>query len=200
MANQNENNEEVINHRELMEEEGLSIKDLPKEIQNQIKDFDNKLKKYEQTEDEDEESDIFLELQQDDVNIADNIQNWLEDNNSDGEDEEDYNPDEDDEEEEKKPVANNGNNKKPLPKQNQPIPNNNSISNTNTKTNNNAGNNIISPAKTVEQKIRENINNNVITVDKLTEIIGGEPDYPEHKIGSLRLRKQYLKPFYELIG
>ena len=26
-----------------------------------------------------------------------------------------------------------------------------------------------------------------------------EPDYPEHKVGSLRLRKQYLKPFYEVL-
>ena len=43
------------------------------------------------------------------------------------------------------------------------------------------------------------IKNNIISVQDLEKIIGREPDYPTQKINDLVLRKQYLKPFYEVV-
>lgn len=160
--------EETITHRDLISELGINIKDLPKEIQTQIKNFDKKLKRYESIEDDSEADKLFSELTQDDINISDNIQNWHEDITIDDEEEIDYS-DEDD----SKPDKN-----EPAPQQ----------PTTNQQT----------PKKDTEQMIRENLQNNAISVDKLIEILGQEPDYPEHRIGSLKLKKQYLKPFYVL--
>lgn len=160
-------NEETINHRELMEEEGLTIKQLPKEIQSQIKNFDKKLSLYESIEDEEDANRLFHELTQDDISIADNIQNWIEDISIDDEEEEDYSDEKD------------------IKSESQPVQNQQAVSQ---QTKNDT-----------EQIIRQNLQNNLISVDKLIEILGQEPDYPEHKIGALKLKKLYLKPFYQLV-
>ena len=79
-----DNNEELeIQHRNLIEEEEIVISELPIEIKKQMRDFNEKLKEYEETEDED----LFFELQQDDVLIADNIVTYLEDLEGDDEEE-----------------------------------------------------------------------------------------------------------------
>ena len=87
--NVNDEAEEMsIQHRELIEEEGINISDLPDEIKKDMRNFNSKLKEYEENGD----IDLYYELEQDDITIADNIQTWLEDNESDDEDEEDYDP------------------------------------------------------------------------------------------------------------
>jgi hypothetical protein len=63
----------------------VAVAELPEEIRQAMRLFNKKLSKYEQTEDES----LYYELQQDDVAIADGIENWLEDNEADDDDEDD---------------------------------------------------------------------------------------------------------------
>jgi hypothetical protein len=83
--NDNDNKEIEIEHRLVIEEEKIDINDLPEEIRQAMRLFNKKLDKYEQLGDDN----LYYELQQDDVAIADGIENWLEDNEDDDEDEDD---------------------------------------------------------------------------------------------------------------
>lgn len=51
-----------------------------------------------------------------------------------------------------------------------------------------------------ERKIIEicKYNANYISERNLASIIGKEPDYPCHKVGSITLKKVFMKSFYEL--
>jgi hypothetical protein len=121
--------------------------------------FNKKLDKYEQTGDDN----LYYELQQDDVAIADGIENWLEDNEAD-----------DDENEDDSYLQ------QAAPQQAAPqqaAPQSNSI----------------------QEKLLAVVKNNTISVQDLQNIIGREPDYPTEKVGNLIFKKQYLKPFYELV-
>jgi hypothetical protein len=166
MSNNTDHNEDEIEiqHRILIEEEEINISDLPPEVRNAMRKFNAKMKEYEETED----SDLFYELQQDDIAIADDITTWLEDIEGDENDEQDdddsYMSDEDEQSQ------------------------NSQAKNTNSPTN----------TSDIENKIRANAKNGVISIDDLQSILGREPNYPSEKIGSLVLNKQYLKPFYEL--
>lgn len=158
---ENENEELEIQHREYILEEDIEINDLPNEIKQAMRNFNAKLKRYEDIDDEEEENELFYELQQDDVAIADDILSWWEDVNSEdeNEEEEEYDLDDDD--------------------------SNNAIKN----------NNIV----VIENRVRSLITDNKISVSDLTNAIGGEPEYPEQQIGKIRLRKAYLKPYYEVV-
>jgi hypothetical protein len=153
----NNNDELDIQHRVLIEEEDIDVSELPREIQIAMRDFNKKLVNYEETGSEE----LFFQLQQDDVAIADDIQTFIEDNESDEEDEDDTYVDD---EENTSAVATNATNNVSL----------------------------------IENKIRESLKNNLISVEDLQKILSREPDYPTEKIGSLKLRKLYLKPFYEV--
>jgi hypothetical protein len=158
----NNNDELDIQHRVLIEEEDIDVSELPREIQIAMRDFNKKLVKYEETGSEE----LFFQLQQDDVAIADDIQTFIEDNESDEEDEDDTYVDDDEENEEKKSDSTNA------------VVATNNVS-------------------LIENKIRESLKNNLISVEDLQKILSREPDYPTEKVGNLKLRKLYLKPFYE---
>ena len=168
-----ENDELDIQHRVIIEEEGIDISELPKEIINAIRNFNIKLDKYEVTGN----NDLFFQLQQDDVAIADDIQTFIEDAESE-EDEEDESYANEDEEDD-----NDGDNKNQSQSQsqsNQPNqPQQNQLS-------------------TLEQLVIQSIKNNMISVEQLEKILKREPDYPNEQVGKIRLRKLYLKPFYEV--
>lgn len=161
--NQNEDDELEIQHRTLIEEEDLDISKLPNEIKAAMREFNSKLNEYEETGD----AELFFELQQDDVAIADDILTFIEDNDDESDDEEDgsYIDEEDEEEEEVRTQS--------------PSANNNQISE-------------------MEKSIRANVVDGKISVDDLEKIIKREPDYPNEQVGNLVLKKQYLKPFYEV--
>lgn len=158
---ENENEELEIQHREYILEEDIEINDLPNEIKQAMRNFNAKLKRYEDIDDEEEENELFYELQQDDVAIADAILSWWEDYNS-----------EDDSEEEEEYELDDDNDANAIQK-----------------------NTIIA----IQQKVHALITDNKISVSDLTNAIGGEPDYPEQQVGNIRLRKTYLKPYYEVI-
>jgi hypothetical protein len=157
--NDNDNKEIEIEHRLVIEEEKIEISELPEEIRQAMRLFNKKLDKYEQTGDDN----LYYELQQDDVAIADGIENWLEDNEAD-----------DDENEDDSYLQ------QAAPQQAAPqqaAPQSNSI----------------------QEKLLAVVKNNTISVQDLQNIIGREPDYPTEKVGNLIFKKQYLKPFYELV-
>ena len=163
---ENENEELEIQHREYILEEDIEINDLPNEIKQAMRNFNAKLKRYEDIDDEEEENELFYELQQDDVAIADAILSWWEDYNSeDDSEEEEYDLDDDDD-------TNADNDANAIQK-----------------------NTIIA----IQQKVHALITDNKISVVDLSNAIGGEPDYPEQQVGNIRLRKAYLKPYYEVI-
>jgi hypothetical protein len=161
---ENENEELEIQHREYILEEDIEINDLPNEIKQAMRNFNAKLKRYEDIDDEEEENELFYELQQDDVAIADAILSWWEDYNSedDSEEEEEYDLDDDNDDSTNKAIQNN---------------------------------NVIA----IQQKVRSLIRDNKISVADLSNAIGGDPEYPEQQVGNIRLRKAYLKPYYEVI-
>jgi hypothetical protein len=150
-------NEIEIQHRIVIEEDDIEISELPSEIRNAMRRFNTKLKEYEVSGD----ADLFHEIMQDDIVIADNITTWIEDNLSEEEEEDDsYADDSKQKAQAQAPQA---------------------------------------QASALEQKVRDSIKNGLISVEELEKIIDREPDYPNEQIGNLRLRKQYLKPFYEAI-
>ena len=162
-----ENEDFDIQHRLLIEEEEIDEDELPLEIQKAIRAFDIKLDKFEETND----ARLFLELQQDDVAIADDIQTFIEDGESDEDDEDDsYADDADDDDDD-----DDDNSKATQQSQ---------VTQTATLTD-------------IEKLVLENIKENKISVEKLQQILKREPDYPNQIIGKIRLRKLYLKPFYE---
>jgi hypothetical protein len=165
---ENENEELEIQHRQYIVEEDIEIDDLPNEIKQAMRNFNAKLKRYEDIDDEEEENELFFELQQDDVAIADAILSWWEDYNSedDSEEEEEYELDDDNDD------------------------------NDNDKNNDAVQKNTIIA---IQQKVSALITDNKISVVDLSNAIGGEPDYPEQQVGNIRLRKTYLKPYYEVI-
>lgn len=156
-------NEIEIQHRIVIEEDDIEISELPNEIRNAMRRFNTKLKEFEVSGD----ADLFHELMQDDIVIADNITTWIEDNLSEEEEEDDSYADDSKAQTPQTPQAQTPQ----APKQVHPL----------------------------EQKVRDSIKNGIISVEELEKIIDREPDYPTDQIGSLRLRKQYLKPFYEVI-
>ena len=165
-----EENEIEIQHRIVIEEDGIEISELPSEIRNAMRRFNTKLKEYEASGD----ADLFHEIMQDDIVIADNITTWIEDNLSEEEDEDDSYDDDSKQKappQAQAPQAQAPQAQTPQAKQVHPL----------------------------EQKVRDSIKNGIISVEELEKIIDREPDYPTDQIGSLRLRKQYLKPFYEVV-
>jgi hypothetical protein len=154
--NDNDNKEIEIEHRLVIEEEKIEISELPEEIRQAMRLFNKKLDKYEQTGDDN----LYYELQQDDVAIADGIENWLEDNEADDEDEDDSYL-----QQQAQQAA---------PQQPQ-------------------------QPNSIQEKLLAVVKNNTISVQDLQNIIGREPDYPTEKVGNLIFKKQYLKPFYELV-
>jgi outer membrane biosynthesis protein TonB len=200
MSNENNNDELEIQHRLYIQEEEINIPDLPSEIKQAMRNFNAKLKNYEESEDEETNEKLFLELQQDDVEIADNILTWWEDFNSEDDEEQEFEQEEEEEEESKPVEVNSKNTAQPKvevpaqPKVEVPAQ---------PKVEVPAQPKVEVPVQpkaeeSVEQKVRNLIKNNIISKSDLENVLGREADYPTQIVGNLKLRKQYLKPFYEV--
>jgi hypothetical protein len=51
---------------------------------------------------------------------------------------------------------------------------------------------------TDESVVMQNCSNGEIHCDILEEIIGSKPEYPYQQVGSIRLQKCYLRPYYKI--
>lgn len=52
--------------------------------------------------------------------------------------------------------------------------------------------------KTFENLVKENLRNGMICINKLTKIIGKQPEYPRQIVGTIVLEKCFLKPYYKI--
>ena len=170
-----ENNLE-LHHEELLESEDMSVKDLPSNLQQQIRGFNLQKKKYEQNPVENQK----FRLTRLSLELAEKIQNYI-----DKMDDEDEGEDED--LQEKKQVEKQ--NKKPaeIPK----------------KENKNVGGEVAQKESrksvvksgfgnfVMEKKILSitNAKKGKIGITDLAKIIGKEPDYPEQIVNNLKYNK-----------
>jgi len=178
-----ENNLE-LHHEELLESEDMSVKDLPSNLQQQIRGFNLQKKKYEENPVENQK----FRLTRLSLELAEKIQNYI-DKMDDEDDEEDV--------EEKNKIQKQ--NKKPAE--------------TPKKQNKNVGGEVTQnePRKNVvksgfgnfvmEKKILAitNAKKGKIGITDLTKIIGKEPDYPEQMVNNLKLRKVFLSSDYRIV-
>lgn len=204
---QNQNDEIEIQHRIVIEDEEVEISDLPKEIRTSMRDFNAKLKKYEDSGD----ADLFYELQQDDVAIANNILTWIEDNESEEEEEdEDYLKEEEEakakldalniqaQEKAKAEAEAKAQAEAEAKAQAEAGAKAQAEAEAKAKEQAEAAAKAAAP-KSVEEKVSSLIKDGVIGVVELEQVLGREPNYPNEKVGNIKLRKQYLRPFYEVV-
>lgn len=199
-------------HLEVIQEEGINVKELPESIQDRLKGFNllyGKLKK------NPEDERLFKVVQNTSTEIGDEIQNWLESDFDEDEDEEDEEDEDDDkeeeqdedeeEEEEEDKNKNNQPKNKPVAPINKPKNTTNNPVNkpkvtpnpihNNSQRGNSYGNVIME--KKIVDIIKANPSNRISIVE-LSQIIGKEPDYPIQRVHTLTLKKVFLSASYKL--
>lgn len=178
-------------HEQLIQEEGISVSQLPDAVQRKIKGWNLLMSRLEKNP---EDEKLFRTLQKQSVEIADKIQDFIEnDFNEEGDDDGDDdgdnggNGDGDNTPNPKKEPkqntsSNNGDNNAPIkePTPNQPKRFGNLV---------------------MEKKILDVLKNNGgrISINALESIIGKEPDYPEQEVHTIRLRKVFMASDYRLL-
>lgn len=182
---QNEGEEIEIQHRVLIEEEELDEAKLPQEIQDMIKVFNEKIIQYEESDGDEK---LFLELQQDDVYIADAIETFLEDEEAENEEEVEV-------EEEETPAADGA------------AAQNTNADNTNTTEVPPVVETPTAPLTPEEQVVDclkdmkiKGVMERVVAKNDLERILDKEADYPKEYVGNLTLEKVYMSPFYRLLS
>jgi hypothetical protein len=188
-------------HEELMQEEGLTIRDLPVAFQHAIKGWNVTKRKYDENPSEKEE----LRSIRISTDIANKMQNWIE-SRSDDED--------DDDNDGKNNAKNNSNeNKRRVSTTESNTTKRRSVEKDfdeekpNVKTDAKA-----EPKKPVttgvsfgnfvmEKKIKSicEANGGRIKITQLKSILNKEPDYPEQKVHNIKLRKVFLSSDYRIV-
>lgn len=176
-------------HEQLISEENVNVNDLPESIKKKIRGFNvmnGRLKNNPENET------IFNSVQRNSINIADEIQNWLE---TDFEDEDEEDEDEDNAVDKSTPPAPKSTNTPPAPKTNNShptsvIPNSNPTENAPKRFGN----------LVMEKKILSVISANGGRIDSktLTSIILKEPSYPTQIVHNIVLKKIFLSSAYKL--
>jgi hypothetical protein len=192
-------------HEELLQEEGISVSELPVELQKKIKGFNLMMRKLENNPDDEK---LYLQLKRQTTKLGDEIQDFIEyDYEEDNDDEdtskskggekvdkkskdskkEDDEDDDDDEDDESKKSAKNKSDKKPQ-ENNQKIVKKAPVGR--------FGNPMM------EKKILSIMDargDKRIKISDLQAIIGKEPSYPEQQVNNIKLRKVFLSSDYRLV-
>jgi len=168
-------------HEEVIDEENVNVADLPESIQKKIKGFNLLYSKFQNNT---ENENLRNTLNKNSVVIADEIQNWLEEDFEEEEEENNDNSVKD------KNVSSENKSSEQKQAQTENTPNNTKIIE-----NKNFGNLVM------EKKILLVLNQNDgrINVKTLMSIIGKEPDYPTQKVNNIVLRKVFLSSTYKLV-
>jgi hypothetical protein len=171
-------------HEELLGQEDMTIRDLPIELQRQVRGFNVQKKKFDENPSDNEGN----RLTRISVDLAHKIQNFIEQD-----DEEEEEEDEQEEEQEEIP-------KKSLVRNETPNQKTKDTEEVREKT---------KPTTTgisfgnfvMEKKIKMECEQNGgrIKITKLMSIIGKDPDYPEQKVHTINLRKVFLSSDYRII-
>jgi FtsZ-interacting cell division protein YlmF len=169
-------------HEQVIEQEGIKVVDLPKDIKAKIKGWNLLYAKLKKSEDET----MFRSVQRKSVELADKIQDFIES---------DY--EEESNSEEKKPEAKTEE-KKPEAKAEEKKPEAKTEEKQTTKVTSNKSSfgNLVMEKK-ILTKIQENKNGR-IRISELKSIIGKEPDYPEQKVNTITLRKIFMSSEYRV--
>jgi hypothetical protein len=172
-------------HEEVIDEENVNIADLPESIQKKIKGFNLLYSKFQNNT---ENENLRNTLNKNSVVIADEIQNWLEEDFED--EDEDEQVENNDKSVKDKNVSSENKSSEQRQAQTENTPNNTKIIE-----NKNFGNLVM------EKKILLVLNQNDgrINVKTLMSIIGKEPDYPTQKVNNIVLRKVFLSSTYKLV-
>lgn len=176
-------------HEQVIAEEGISKGSLPEAIQKRIRGWNlllGRLNKY-----PDDEK-LYLTLNKQSVEIADMIQDFIE---------QDYSEEGQEDEEEE---GNTSNSKSDAPKNTKVKESSQQVSATTSKPKDSETTNTPKPFGNLvmEKKIRDIVNkngNSRISQRELEAIIGKEPNYPEQKVHSITLRKVFLASDYRLL-
>jgi len=175
-------------HEQLISEEGINFADLPEEIRKRIKGWNLLLARLQKNP---EDNKLYTTLQKQSIEIADKIQDFIEqdfdednddDKGADDKGADDKGADDGKSDSDKKPEENKAPAEKKAtssPKSNEPKRFGNLI---------------------MEKKILTAMNGgDRISMNQLEEIIGKEPDYPEQEVHNIRLRKVFLSSSYRLV-
>ena len=197
-------------HREIMEEEGIKLSELPEELQKRIKGFDLMLKKLEKNPDDEK---TFIMLQKNSVKIGDAIQNFIETDyeEDDDSDDNDGNDDNDDNDDNDNKGDNDGNDKKGDKKESEKSKENSDSNKKDDKKPSQEDTENKKPQRQssgkfgnlmMEKKILSIMDargEKRIRISDLESIIGREPDYPEQEVNNIKLRKVFLSSEYRLV-
>jgi len=188
-------------HVQLMEEESLTVKQLPQPLQKKLKGW-NLLFSRLQKNPEDEK--LFRSVQKQSIELADKIQDFIESDYDDDNKPDDNKPD-DNKPDDNKPDDNKPDDNKPddnKPDDNKPDDNKPDDNKPDDKKppvdKKPKGFGTLPMEKKILIKIKENGNNRISESD-LATLIGKSPDYPEQSVHSIKLRKVFLASDYKLL-
>ena len=183
-------NEVQFTHEEVMQEEGLSYNDLPKEIQKMISGFNILKKRWKANQNERD----LLTLNKQTIKIGDMIIDYIE---SDFDDDNDDDDDDEKSTDDKKSQSDKDSDE-----------NKSNKSDNQKQQDNKAGNEKQKPAKSgtfgnlmMEKKIlaiMQSRGEKRIKISDLESIIGRDADYPEQVVHNIKLRKVFLSSDYRL--
>ena len=185
-------------HEELMQEEELSIRELPAELQRQVKGFNVTQKKYEENPTEKEENRLVRLSTQ----IANNIQNWLENqDNDDDDDNDDQNSSANTKTTDKEPSKDSNVSKRRSVEKDSNENNSAQKSETQSAPKKPVSTGVSFGNFVMEKKIKAicDANGGRIKISQLVGIINKEPDYPEQKVHTIKLRKVFLSSDYRIV-
>jgi hypothetical protein len=171
-------------HEELLEQEDMTIRDLPIELQKQVRGFNVQKKKFDESPSDNEGN----RLTRISVDLAHKIQNFIEQDEEE-EDDEDVEEKQENESPKKPPVRNETPSQKTkdteqVREKTKP-----------TTTGISFGNFVME--KKIKIECQEN--GGRIKITKLVSIIGKVPDYPEQKVHTINLRKVFLTSDYRIV-
>jgi len=171
-------------HEELLEQEDMTIRDLPIELQKQVRGFNVQKKKFDESPSDNEGN----RLTRISVDLAHKIQNFIEQDEEENDDEE-IEQEKENESPKKPPVRNENPSQKTkdteqVREKTKP-----------TTTGISFGNFVME--KKIKIECQEN--GGRIKITKLVSIIGKEPDYPEQKVHTINLRKVFLTSDYRIV-
>ena len=174
-------------HEQVIEQEGIKVVDLPKDIKAKIKGWNLLYAKLKKSEDET----MFRSVQRKSVELADKIQDFIESDYEEESNSEEKPEAKAEEKEEKKPEA-----KAEEKEEKKPEAKAEEKESTKVTSNKSSFGNLVMEKKILTQ-IQENKNGR-IRISQLKSIIGKEPDYPEQKVNTITLRKIFMSSEYRV--
>lgn len=181
-------------HDELIEQEGISLNDLPDDIKKKIKGWNLLFARLTKNP---EDEKLFRSLQKTSIQLADKIQDFIESDYDDSD-----NSDDDDSADGKNGANDKGDKTPAKPKPTEPKTDGDDKVDkapaNEPKPSRELGFGNLVMEKKINQIISDNANGR-IRVGQLRDVIGKEPEYPEQKVNTITLRKVFMSSEYRIV-